>query len=58
MEMTFDREVQLTGLHAFTQYRIEIRAKNLFTIERRQRPPQPVSCFTMVGSMLICLCVC
>ena len=51
MEMTFDRAVQLTGLYAFTEYRIEIRARNLFTVEGRRRP-QRVSCFTMMGSML------
>ena len=57
MEMTFDRAVQLTGLYAFSEYRIQIRAQNSFTVEGNQQP-QRVSCFTMMGSMLICLCVC
>ncbi|XP_065906520.1 proto-oncogene tyrosine-protein kinase ROS-like isoform X3 [Dysidea avara] len=48
MEMTFDRAVQLTGLYAFSEYRIQIRAQNSFTVEGNQQP-QRVSCFTMMG---------
>jgi len=53
VETTFDQEIQLTGLYAFSEYRIEIRALNLFT-EIGRRQPERVSCFTMMGSKSVC----